>query len=82
NYNLNKKCVFKSNNDNRSYGIKYAVLAIGILCANSLILYVLTNLMFIPAAIAKIVTEILLFFVSFLIQQRFIFTRKVNQQSI
>jgi putative flippase GtrA len=73
NYNLNKKRVFKSNGDHQSYGLKYAALAISILGANSLVLYCLTHFFSIPAFFAKIITELLLFIVSFSIQHRFIF---------
>lgn len=76
NYNLNKKYVFKSKNDNAGYKIKYAALAIGILGANSMILYLFTNVISISAPIAKIFTEISLFIISFLVQQRFIFRKR------
>lgn len=81
NYNLNKKCVFKNNDHNVGYATRYAALAIGILGANSFIIYFMINLFFIPPAIAKVFTEALLFFISFFIQQRFIFHKKLKHQS-
>ncbi len=81
NYNLNKNCVFK-NESNRNSAIKYATLAICIISANSLILYILVNFLSIPAAFAKILTEILLFLVSFIAQQRFIFVTKTKRSDI
>lgn len=77
NYNLNKNCVFKDKK-NKNSAIKYTALAICILSANSLVLYTLVNILFIPAAVAKILTEIVLFFISFIIQQRFIFASKTK----
>lgn len=53
--------------------LQYAALASIILAVNSAILYVLIKLIGINALIAKVVTECLLFFVSYTIQKRFIF---------
>ncbi|WP_099469521.1 GtrA family protein [Konateibacter massiliensis] len=82
NYNLNKKFVFKKNNKKANYGIQYAILAISILGANSFILYLLTRVFAISPAIAKVLTEMLLFLTSFLVQQKVIFGRKIKQESV
>jgi len=81
NYNLNKNCVFKKESD-KNAALKYACLAISILGANSFFLYTLVNLLSIPAAFAKILTEIALFIISFTMQRKFIFAKKTKQESL
>lgn len=76
NYHFNKIGVFKNEGNNKNSAVKYAMLAIGILTANSVVLYVLTNVLLFPAALAKIFTEILMFFISFTVQHKFIFKAK------
>ena len=75
NYFVNKRLVFKSHGNTLKSLLKYAILAACILIANSLILYVLTNLLSIAAWLSKIIVEILLFSISYIIQKRFIFNK-------
>lgn len=70
NYKLNKYFVFKS--QNKGF-IKYVLLASGILLLNTALLYFFVNIMGINIYISKIVVEIVLFIMSFLIQNKFIF---------
>lgn len=71
NYYLNKKYVFHSSG-NHMKALKYFVLACCILTANTVLLQVLTAVG-IPAFAAKILTEIILFIGSMLIQRFLIF---------
>lgn len=69
NYNINKKIVFKNNNSNSL--LKYIFLATIILLLNTIFLNILT--MFLDVFVAKLVTELVLFILSFSIQKVFIF---------
>ncbi|MBP3781856.1 MAG: phosphodiester glycosidase family protein [Butyrivibrio sp.] len=76
NYTINKRKVFKSRSGAAS-ALKYALLAAFIIICNTLILEMLTG-MNMPYYTAKILTEIVLFALSYLIQRRFIFTKGRN----
>ena len=69
NYNMNKKYVFKSNRNNEFY--KYIVLAVSILILNTVLVTLLSNVFNIY--ISKIITEITLFIISWLVQKIIIF---------
>ena len=73
NYTINKRKVFKSRSGAAS-ALKYALLAVFILICNTLILEVLTG-MNMPFYTAKILTEIVLFIFSYLVQRSLIFTK-------
>ncbi|WP_081669081.1 phosphodiester glycosidase family protein [Butyrivibrio sp. VCB2001] len=73
NYTINKRKVFKSRSGAAS-ALKYALLAVFILVCNTLILEVLTG-MNMPFYTAKILTEIVLFIFSYLVQRSLIFTK-------
>ena len=75
NFNINRKLVFKGNETLGKAIVKYALLAIGILLVNLLLMHVLTGLHW-PFPLAKIVVELVLFCFSFVIQGRFVFRRK------
>ena len=81
NYNFNKKIVFRKNGEKSA--IKYILLAITILIFNTLIL---NGLVYIGLnkVIAKILTEILLFSISYFIQKKIIFIggEQVNEKNI
>ncbi|MBR3898315.1 MAG: bifunctional glycosyltransferase family 2/GtrA family protein [Bacilli bacterium] len=68
NYNVNKKIVFKSNSNSI---IKYFGLALLILILNTSVLYVLSN--FVNTYLAKIITELIMFFFSYFVQKNYIF---------
>ena len=55
---------------------EYIILAVVILIVNSAVLYLLTAYLLIPANIAKILTEIILFIMSFLVQYFIIYPNK------
>lgn len=73
NYNLNKKYVFNSKIPLIESLSKYALLCVFILFMNSIILNFLSINLSIPEFIAKIITEIILFFASLIIQKIYIF---------
>ncbi len=81
NYTMNRRLVFQSNALIAKSALQYAVLAASILAANTLILHILVDLLSTNRYIAKLITEILFFFVSWLMQRKFIFRReKTNQK--
>lgn len=73
NYNLNRKYVFNSTGHLIESLSKYALLCIFILIMNSIILDLLSINLHIPEFIAKIMTEMILFFISLIVQKIYIF---------
>lgn len=74
NYTINKNIVFKYNQKNYiSSIIKYFSLVIFILVFNYSILHILTKVLIIPIAIAKVITEFILFTISYKLQKKIIF---------
>ena len=69
NFTINKNLVFKT--AGRAYTlVRYATLAAGILLANCILIYLLVNIAGVPAYIAKIIVEMLLYILSFTMQNR------------
>ncbi|SHO54016.1 bifunctional glycosyltransferase family 2/GtrA family protein [Anaerocolumna xylanovorans] len=77
NYFLNSTFVFRCKENRMKSIIHYAMLAGGILALNTCILYALNNLLNLNRAMAKLITEVLLFIISFTVQ-RFIIFRKTT----
>lgn len=75
NYNINRKVVFKSTNKGIKPIIKYYLLASIILVLNTLILYLLVNIIDMNKYVSKIFTEIVLFIFSLFFQKRFVFAK-------
>ena len=71
NYIINKKIVFKSNNNKYKSLIEYIALASIILLLNIIIINILV--LYINKFIAKLITELLLFIMSLIIQKKIIF---------
>lgn len=71
NYCVNKSLVFKSTKTVKNTFYKYVVLAITILIFNTLLVLLLSNIMNIY--LAKLLTEVILFIVSWLVQKIIIF---------
>lgn len=69
NFLTNKYIVFK-NCKNNYLAVKYFLLVIFILLLNSTFIYLLVNILNIPAYISKIITECILYLLSFFIQHR------------
>lgn len=75
NFTINKKIVFKSDKGILISLIEYALLAIFILVCNTLLLNLLVYIG-INKFIAKLIVEISLFIISFLVQKTFVFKKK------
>lgn len=79
NYGMNCKFVFHTRWQTGT-AIDYFALACGILLMNNLVLGVLTQGFGIPVYGAKLMTECVLFFMSWLVQNRFIFRKRQNNR--
>ena len=77
NFTINKKVVFKSNKNLLISLVEYALLAIFILTCNTLLLNLFVNIG-INKFVAKLIVEISLFIISFLVQKTFVFKKKNN----
>ena len=73
NYTINKNIVFKSKQKILQSVIYYIFLALVILTLNTLILKLLVSFIGINAFLAKIITEVVLFTLSYVVQRRYIF---------
>lgn len=73
NYILNRKFVYKSTDRVLTSGIRYAVLAAGILIVNTAVLQFFWGVLKIPKAAAKLLVEAILFLVSMALQKSFVF---------
>lgn len=85
NYSINRNFVFraadldndhknkKTDDDRRASAIKYSALAVSILLVNSTLLYGLTTYTDADPAVLKVLVEILMFFVSYTVQRKFVF---------
>ena len=80
NYSLNAKAVFRDDQPIAKTLPKYIALALFILGANSVILSFFVDLLGIYPQLAKIMTEMILFILSFTVQTLFIF-RKGNDET-
>ena len=76
NYTMNKKLVFASKGAVAGSALRYTMLAIFILVCNTTILRLFVSYYGINAYAAKIVTEIMMFAVSYTIQKKFVFPKK------
>ncbi len=76
NYTMNRKYVFKSNNSVSKSFISYVILAVIILFLNTVLLNLLVYKVLINKFVAKAVTEIILFILSYNIQEKFVFQKK------
>ncbi|MDO4867200.1 MAG: glycosyltransferase [Clostridia bacterium] len=77
NFAVNRKVVFKGNESLGKAIAKYVALAAAILALNLLLMHGFTALGW-PFALAKIVTEVLLFSLSFIMQGKFVFRKKAK----
>lgn len=80
NYTVNKKMVFNHKNKIFKSALTYMILAIFILITNTCILTLLTSIG-INKYLAKIITEILLFIISYIVQHYYIFKKEaINEE--
>lgn len=73
NYTINRKYVFKSDKNIGKSALQYFALAALILAGNTAILTVLTGVFGIGSLVAKVITEVILFSLSWLVQRYVIF---------
>ena len=71
NFTINKKMVFQSKKNLKQEILKYYILAFSILILNSIVLNYLS--LYINPFMAKLITELLLFILSYFIQKKFVF---------
>ena len=76
NYTLNRKFVFKSNHSIARSAAQYFLLAALILLGNTFVLELLVNTCGIHEMLSKILTEIVFFFLSWLVQHSIIFRKR------
>ena len=69
NYLINRSVVFKGNNEKYTFW-RYWTLALCILAANLLLIRLLVDIAGLPAFLAKIIVEVILYIVNFIIQNR------------
>lgn len=81
NYYLNSTFIFKEENNRFKSMISYAMLAGFILFLNTAILYILYDYLGLNRAIAKLITELLLFIISFTVQKFIIFNKALKRRS-
>lgn len=85
NFIINKRIVFCSRNKLIESIFKYYVLVIFILGANCILMYLLDIVFGMTLVLAKIITEFMLFFVSYYVQKKVIFKRRkkiINEKRI
>lgn len=82
NYMINKNHVFKDNQKHKQTAWKYFFLATGILIANTSIMMIIKKIVLENLYIIKLITEIFLFIISFLIQRLIIFKKKGENNEI
>ncbi len=76
NYSMNRLLVFRSNAALGRSALQYALLACAVLAGNTAVLGFLTNQTGLNRYTAKLITEFVFFFISWLIQKKVIFSRK------
>lgn len=80
NFLVNRTVVFKGNERVGKAALKYAALALCILCANYLLMRLLNLRLRLPLALAKLIVEVLLFAVSFIVQGRFVYRGNARER--
>lgn len=78
NFTLNRRFVFKSKAPLWRAAVKYALLAIGILICNTLVLELLVTFCGIHQMLAKLLTELLFFILSWLVQRLVVFKNQTG----
>lgn len=78
NFTLNRRYVFRDQGKRSVSAARYALLALGILAGNTLVLTTLTARLHINRNIAKLLTEALFFVLSWTAQKHFIFKNQIQ----
>ena len=80
NYTINRKLVFQSKAHVVRSAVQYAVLAVGILIGNTVVLSVLADYLGVNRYAAKLITELFFFLMSWLVQRKAIFRTGKNAE--
>lgn len=80
NFTLNRWFVFDKDETLRRSAGKYALLAIVILALNTGVLCLLTQIAGIHSYAAKVLTEMILFLINWLVQKKVVFCRKTGKE--
>lgn len=78
NFAVNRRLVFNGNEKLGKAIAKYAALAAVILALNLALMHLLTGPLRIPFALAKIIVEVTLFLLNFVVQGKFVFRKKAR----
>ena len=76
NFTVNRQVVFKGNERLGKALLKYALLAVAVLALNLLLMHLLTLRLGWPIPLAKIVVEVLLFCMNFVVQGKFVYRKQ------
>lgn len=79
NFTLNKKVVFKRKGNTLKLAISYFMLALCILVGNTIVLKMFVEVFNIDTKIAKLITELIFFIISWFIQKFLIFKKKEEE---
>lgn len=82
NYTINRRMVFKSDSNVKQTTLQYVLLASVILAGNTMLLKLLVNSIGMNQYQAKLITEVVFFTLSWLIQRFIIFKKKKTQDMI
>lgn len=80
NFSINKHVIFKHKGETAKGAVSYALLACGILIGNTLLLNFLIGIVGFNPYLAKILTEVALFGISYSVQKKIIFAKKVIKE--
>ena len=78
NYIMNRNYVFQSKKSIPKSLIEYILLALFVIIVNTILLNIFVDKLFINKFIAKILVEIILFIISYLVQKKIIFKKEMN----
>lgn len=77
NFTVNRRVVFKGDEETLPAILKYVALAAFVLLVNTLLLhYLFIGALHLDEFLAKIITEVTVFMINFPIQNRFVFTKR------
>lgn len=77
NFTVNRRVVFKGDEETLPAILKYVALAACVLLVNTLLLhYLFIGALHLDEFLAKIITEVTVFMINFPIQNRFVFTKR------
>jgi hypothetical protein len=79
NFTLNKKVVFKRKGNTLKLAASYFILALFILAGNTLVLKMFVEVFNIESKVAKLITELIFFIISWFIQKFLIFKKREEE---